>query len=478
MVDYKEIGDRGIKQWMGYIEAAYSADLRWPGVQPLYSRLRRSDPEISAVRQVFAALARGCSIDWQLPDEPNDADKEAQAFAQSVTDDIAGGPGAFLETMVSQVPFMGWGWWEVVPGVRDPNWTPPNDDDWRSEFTDGRVGIRRLAWRDSSSFYAWDLADNGRLRGMVQQNFPKPAVTLPIERSLHLTFGDNDNPEGLSPLEAVWRLERIKYGLEVVQGIGFEHTAGILKFSAENGLTPADKAEVKQAARSAMSAQEGNYLALPKGVLAEFLDVPFTAAPAILEAIRYYGLLKLQVFLTQWIAIASTAGTGAYSAMSDASSMFITTFNAMLDGFANQMDAQIGKRLFTWNNFPGMTKRPKLIITGIDKTIALGELGSIITALKGVMPLGDEDFIAIRKKTAFLPETLPEVDETPQPEPEPEEEPEPENEGEENEPEPTADDNEGENADNETSEQARQMAQREYRWQRYLIEHPEALNRE
>jgi hypothetical protein len=87
-------------------------------------------------------------------------------------------------------------------------------------------------------------------------------------------------------------MERIKYGLEVVQGIGFEHAAGYLNVTAEKTLTDSDKANIKAAARAIMTAQEGNYAAWPQGITGELTDVNFQAAAALLEAIRYYGLLK------------------------------------------------------------------------------------------------------------------------------------------------------------------------------------------
>lgn len=466
-MNYQEIGTSGLKQYSGFVEEAYATELRWPSVQPLYSRLRRSDPEISTVRTVFTALARACSIDWQLPDKPSDVEKEAAEFAQEATGDIAGGPGGLLETIAAHVPFMGWGWWEVVPGMRDPKWVPPGGDPWRSEYDDGRIGIRKIAWRDSSSLSSWSFGDNGRLLGMNQSDFPNPDVFLPLENSLHITFGDSNNPEGLSPLEAVWRLERLKYGFEVVQGIGFEHTAGILKIKAEQGLNPNDKAEVQRVARAAMTAQEGNYVALPKGIDAEFMDVNFSAAGSILETIRYYGLLKLQVYLSQWVAIASTAGTGAYSAASDASSMFMLIFNSMMEGFGKQIDDQVGRRLFQWNDFPGLERRPKLVISPIEKQIGLGELASLLGPIKNAMPLGDEDFIAIRKRTGFLPETLPEIVSAPAPQPAPEEE---ESEPEEDRP-PEESEEEGE-----VSEQAIALAERQAYWNRYLLQHPDAAN--
>lgn len=408
MPKFDELGISGLKQFSGYVEEAYSRELRWPTVSPLYARLRRSDPEVSVVRNIFTSLARKLSIRWDLPSDPTDGDLAAQEFAETIFDDIDGGLNTFLETLSGNVPFLGWGWWEVLPGYRNPAWRPPGGDSWRSQYSDNRIGIRRLAWRDTSSFYKWEFGNNGQLAGMWQWNSPNPMIMLPIDRSLHLTFGDAHNPEGLSPLEAVWRLERIKYGLEVVQGIGFEHSAGYLSVQADNALGAEDKAAIKAAARSIMSAQEGNYAAWPKGVTGELKDVPFSAAASILEAIKYFGVLKLMIFNMQWAAISATTGSGSYSAMQDSSSMFMTTYNAMMEGFVDQIDSQIGRRLFQWNQFPGMTRRPVLRLDPINK-LSLAELSSILGPLKNVMELGEDDMIAIRKQTGFLPETLPDM---------------------------------------------------------------------
>jgi hypothetical protein len=486
MVDFKEIGSSGLREYSGFIEEAFAAELRWPACEPLYRRLLRSDPEMTMVRLTFGALARSQTIDWELPENPSDGDKQAQEFAQSVTDDLADGVGSFLEKAATRVPFMGWGWWEVLPGLRDPKWKPPGEDDWQSEYKDGRVGIRRLAWRDSSSFQGWDMSDNGRVRGMVQMNFPHPSVTIPIENSLHLTFGDADNPEGLALLEAVWRLERIKYGLEVIQGIGFEHAAGYLSVTAENGLTDQDKANIQAAARAIMTAQEGNYAAWPKGVTGELIDTPFGAAPAILESIRYFGLLKLMVCNMQWMALSSVSGSGSYAAMNDSSSMAVMTYNAMMDGFAAQFDAQVGRRLFRWNQFPGMTRRPRAVIPHIEKVISLTELAAILRPLAETIPLGKEDQIAIRRKSNLLPVTLPTDDEIINP-PAPASGNDEAGQDDEGEGEPAADDDqtdeepgegeEGESAP-EPREQARalELAQRTKYWIEFLKQHPEAMN--
>lgn len=415
---YDELGALGIQSFAGYIQQAYERQLYWPNVFPLYNRLRRSDPEISVVRQLFSSMAGDIEFKWEGPDKPNDDDTKALAFAESVLEDIDGGMSKFRDTLVSYVPFMGWGWWEALPGVRDPKWKPPQDDEWRSDYDDGLIGFRRLAFRDPSSFFAWDINDStGKLYGMKQLALPNPLVNLPLSRSVHITFGDVDNPEGLTPLESVWRLERIKYGLEIVQGIGMEHAAGYLNVVSEKEkLSADDNANIRRAAQAILAAQEGNYATWPKGITGEVKDVPFSAAPALLEAIRYYGLLKLSLFNAQWVGMASISGAGSYSALQDASSVWLLSYNAMLSGFARQLDAQLGKRLFDMNPgaFPKMQKRPRLTVTPVNKVVKLDELGAFWTAIKDTMPLGDDDFLSMRKKSGFLPEVLPENPVVPQ----------------------------------------------------------------
>jgi len=58
--------------------------------------------------------------------------------------------------------------------------------------------------------------------------------------------------------------------------------------------------------------------------------------------------------------------------------------------------------------FAGMTRRPQLTVNAIDKTIGLEELAQFANIIKDVLPLGEQDYIALRKQTGgVLPEMLP-----------------------------------------------------------------------
>lgn len=402
-----ELGTESLNRFQGFIKEAYTHQLTWPTAQPLYNRIRRSDPEIAVVRNLFSAMTRRLSVSWELPDDANDDEKRARDFAETVLVDMEGGIGKLIETFADHVPFFGWGWWEVLDGIRSEDWRAP--DGWRSEFDDGLFGIRRMAFRDSSTFKSWKFDDNGRLTGMVQAKELGQDVTLPLSDSLHVTYGDANNPEGLSPLEAVWRLERIKYGLEIIQGIGYEHAAGYLSVKSEQQLTDLDRGFIEEAAKNIMTATEGNYAVWPKNVTGEIVDVNFTAANAISQAIKYYGILKLTIYNSQWVALSAVSGSGSFAAMDDSSSMFLITYNAMMAGLAKQFDDQVGKRLFELNAlaFPEMKRRPTFKIDPISKAIGLAELGSFIQQFGERFILGDDDIRAIRQRSGILPEAIP-----------------------------------------------------------------------
>lgn len=400
---FAELGTTGLEMMDGMIQKAHTADLYWPGVFPLYSRIRRSDPEIAIIRQGFASLGSKAQVQYIADStEPSDTELEAIDFGNEVLDDIADGMASLLQNILSNVPFYGWGSWEHVWGMRHEEWRPPDkDEDWASKYNDGRIGIRRFSFRDPSTFVSWEQNDKGRVNGWVQRDYPEDDVTLPMDKLLHLTFGDNNSPEGLSPLEAVWRLERIKYNLEMFQGMGYEHASGHASFEVDRDPTTGDKSLIKAAAKALLSGQAGNFILLPNHIRGEIVDVTFGVADAILNAIKYYGILKLQIFQMQWVSMSTTTGVGSHAAMADASTMFMHYFNSMLEGFVRQMDKQLTRRLFNLNAtaFPGLEKLPKLSLTPLSKGLGLVDMAGFISNIKNAVELGPEDEISIRKKT-------------------------------------------------------------------------------
>jgi len=415
-----EAGTTGLKTYGGFVSESYISDYSWPSVSSLYSRLRRSDPEMLMISTAFSAWARSIGLVVDLPDDPSDVEKKYRDFIYEVFDDVEGGFSNLVETMVRRVPFDGFYIWEAVPGLRNPEWSPPPSTDiggitwpdpWRSEYDDGLIGLRRLSPRDTSTFAGWIFDGNKRARAYRQQDFPNPVVDIPLNRCLHMVYGDSNNPEGMSPLEGVARLERLKYGYEVVMGIGSEHVAGFLNVQKTNvgSLSSEDKDNVAKAARAILSAQEGNYALWPYGMEGKVMDITFAAAASILETIKYYAVTKLAVYMMQFISYNIFTRTGALASATDSSQIAVFTFNSMMDGFASQLDDQIGSKLYEWNkdSFPGLERRPHIRFKHVEKSVDLMQMGQFFSALNGILPLGEDDYKAIRVKSGFMPRNLP-----------------------------------------------------------------------
>ena len=442
------LGTLGINGIAGMIDEAYAPELTWPGCVGLYNRIYRSNPEVQVARTVIDALSAQIKVGFVSPDtdkKPTGDDSRAIDFGNQVLDDMERQSSMWLAAGLAKALFYGWVWWEVPYGLRKDGWVPPaykgHADPWRSSYDDGLVGFRRLSMRAYSSFEGWDMhEETGIVDGFIQNDYPNKQIVIPTDRSLHWRYGDMDNPEGLATLEPIWRLERIKSGFEIIQGIGMEHAAGYLDVTTDKSkLSSTDKTMVRNAARNILSGAEGNYALWPKGFKGEVRDTSFSAASPILDAIRYYGILILATINMQWVALGTLSPYGSYSSQADSSSFFVTWFNSVVDNMVAQTDAQIGRRLFELgvnrDAFPEMTQRPRLkVVEYAQKMISLEELGSFGAAFNAIFPMTDDDQLAIRHKSGFLPEELsvakPEPEPEPDPEPEPEEDPAVETEGE------------------------------------------------
>ena len=413
--NWREKGVYGYGVYAGFVRAAYSSELYWPEVIRIYSKIRRGDPEVGIVRQVWSTFVQNCKGKWIPPDNPTDEEKRAQEFAESIFDDMLGGEQKLLTTLVNNVPFYGWGWWEILPGLRKSGWRAPNPvETWESKYDDGMIGIREIAWRDPTTFWRWEIEHwTQRLLGLWQAAYLSgiPPVFMSVANSLHIRYGDQDNPEGLALLEPIYRLERLKYGYEVTMGIGHEHGAGYLNVLVKKGkITAEDRATINKAARAIMSAQEGNYAAWPENMEGEVKDIPFQNAGMLLETVKYYGTLKLTLFGLQYVVMSTSSGRGSYAAVESSSSMAVEMFNAMMDGFAKQINEQITNKIFKVYNagrFGKGIRFPTYTIPPLDRTIQLTELAQFLSAVWGNLPLTEDDFQAIRRQSQFLPENLP-----------------------------------------------------------------------
>jgi hypothetical protein len=114
--------------------------------------------------------------------------------------------------------------------------------------------------------------------------------------------------------------------------------------------------------------------------------------------------------MMQTIILNTLTDTGARAAAVDSTQLAIFSFNSMMDGFANQYDDQIGRRLWERNkdSFPNATKRPNIRFSHVENNIDLGALGTFLSQINGIIPMSLDDYKAFRVRSGFLPENNPE----------------------------------------------------------------------
>ena len=402
----KEIGTSGLEVYWGQVEKADNSKLFWPTCYDLFNKFLRRDPQVAQWRVATASMASKVDWYWELPQEdPTPTETAFLKFLHSIWDDLPGGQRKLIDTYIHYI-LMGWMWFENVPARR--NGQRVTGADWASVYDDGLVGFRDIAFRDHSSFSKWEINEStGKLRGFVQRDYPNAEVVIPLARSTHVTLGDPTSPEGLSPFEALWRLESFMYNLEIIYGIGSERSAGYVKFQSEReSITATDKSNAKIIARAMMSAQEGNFALLPGGLAADIMDSPFSAGATVLESIKYYGHLKSQVLNMQWMSLSLTGDAGSNASMMTSSGLWLTAFNAQMTGAAKVIGEQLATQLRDYNRsqFGSIKRLPVLKATPVEANIDLLELAQFVTAVFPVLDITAEDLAAVRRKSAFLPE--------------------------------------------------------------------------
>jgi len=366
--------------------------------------MRRRVPVLRSLFNAVYLLAKQSQLKAEaIDDSPEQT--EAVEFLDSVLEEA--GMDKYIEDTLSSLVF-GWSWSEPAYGRRDPNWTPPSDDGWRSKYTDGKIGLRGLYYRRQSSFDRWEIDDaTGRMTGFWQNDPPNPLVLLPLKqnniiRGVHFVpFRDGDNPEGWPLLESCYEAYYYLKNYSVILGVGMERAlVGWPVFEFSQRPSADDLSEVARAAGVLLAGSEKGYLSLPPGVKMTFQTIANPNAGSLLDIMKYYNLIMLQTFLADFIWMGA-GETGSWSLGQDKSQLFIMAVNGVLDNLVANLNATVVPQLFKFN-YPGLQEHPKLTHTGIHKPVPLDSLGSFISTISKIIPITEQDVTNIRSATDGL----------------------------------------------------------------------------
>lgn len=384
-VNYKQIGTTGLKRYGPYVYEEFLPELRWPHAGKVYQEMSDNDPVIGAILYLAEMLIRGTT--WSVePASTSDADLDAAKFLESCMHDMDMSWANTISEILSMFTY-GFSFHEIVYKVRKgPNQTSPK---YKSEYSDGRIGWRRLPIRAQTSLHGWIFNKEGDVVAFEQLAEPDyKLVTIPMTKGLLFrTRVSRDNPEGKSLLRNAYRPWFFKKHFEEIEGIGIERDlAGFPVLKApqdldlwneddERMVTLKNRAE-ELVASVRRDSEEG--ILLPFGWDLQLLSSGSSRQINIGETIDRYDN-RIAITMLSDIILIGNNKAGSFALADTKQSMLAASLQSQLQNIADVFNNKAVPDLFSYNTFSDLTSLPK-IVPGQIQMPSLKELALMLRA--------------------------------------------------------------------------------------------------
>jgi hypothetical protein len=413
-----ELGQTGLRRTGGYIDEEFLPQLRGRKAVQIFREMETNDPIVGALLFAIDRLLR--QVEWRVEaagDAPED--KEAAEFVEQCMEDMSHTWDDLISEILTMLPY-GWAMNEICYKRRVGPWE--EDPLKKSQYTDGKIGWRKMPLRAQETLLRWVFDDNGSLKGMIQMAPPSyRPVPLPIEKCL--LFRPNsvkNNPEGRSILRNAYRPWYMKKRLEEIEAIGAERDlagmpVGRVPADYLNAQPGTDKAKMVEAYKRMVRSvrrdeQEG--IVLPtlydqetKQPLFDFelLSSGGTRAFDTSAIIQRYEQRMLMTVLADFILVGHES-VGSYAMHTDKSGLFRTAINSIARAIADVFNRNAIPRLFKINAWTP-EKLPKIVPNDVDPP-DLTQLGQFMgqMAQAGVVWFPDAELEKFVRDAARLPQ--------------------------------------------------------------------------
>ena len=384
--NFKPLGVSGLRRYGPYIYEEFLPELRWPGAGRVYQEMADNDAVIGAVLYLAEMLIRGCT--WEVrPCGKSDVDREAAKFLRECMDDMDMSWANTICEILSMLTY-GFSFHEIVYKVRrGPNET---NSKYRSKYSDGRIGWRRLPSRAQTSLAEWEFDDEGDVKAFIQRCEPDfKTVRIPMSKGLLFrTRISKDNPEGKSLLRNAYRSWFFKKHFEEIEGIGIERDlAGFPVLTAPDGLDLWNeedprmvkmKADAESLVASVRRDSEEGML-LPHGWELKLLTSGSSRQINIGDTIERYDN-RIAITMLSDIILIGNNRTGSFALADTKQSLLAAALQAQVSNIADVFNAFAVPRLFAVNNFPGLVDLPEIVPSGIQ-TPSVQEVALMLRAM-------------------------------------------------------------------------------------------------
>lgn len=393
-VNFKPQGVSGIRRYGSNIYEEFLPELRWPRAGKIYQEMSDNDAVIGSILYLAEMLIRGTT--WTVKPASTAAhDVEAAKFLESCMGDMDSSWADVISEVLSMLAY-GFSFHEIVYKIRrGPTETSSK---YRSKYSDGRIGWKRIPIRAQTSLQGWEFNEDGDTVGFIQMAEPDfKTVTIPLSKGLLFrTRVSRENPEGKSLLRNAYRSWFFKKHFEEIEGIGIERDlAGFPVLTCPQDLDLWNEDDPRMVALKANAekivsavrrdSEEG--MLLPHGWELKLLTSGSSRQIDIGSTIERYDNRIAITMLSDIILIGGGGKSGSFALADTKQSMLAAALQSQLANIADVFNNRAVADLFKYNNFVGLTELPT-IVPGQIQTPSLKEVALMLRAM-GLSIAGD-----------------------------------------------------------------------------------------
>jgi hypothetical protein len=358
-----ELGVSGLDYRSGWIQEEFLAELNSLSKRyKVYNEMRRNSTVLGVGLDMFALALRQATWSWEGDTDGDDRTE----FLEGCWHDMSHSPDAFLSEIATMFTF-GFSLFELVYKRRqgmDTREAP-------SQFTDGKIGWRKMAFRSQDSVNEWRFDDNGGLLGFVQLAPPTyRQIPIAIEKLLLFrTTTERGNPEGASLLRRAYPAYYYATHLQEIEAIGAERDLAGLPIIgadpafAQNGVHPdfadgsTDLANAQQIVRRVRQDEQAG-LVIPAGWRFELLSSSGGKQFNTDVLIQRYLRLQALALYSQFLMLGMDQ-VGSFALSSTHADIFSMAAGAFADSIADTINRHAVPRLLRLNGMD-MQEPPRL----------------------------------------------------------------------------------------------------------------------
>lgn len=394
MIDFGELGRTGLRRAAGIIDEEFLRQLSGMLGRKAFREMSENDAIIGALLFALEMLMR--PVTWNAePGGPNRDDQERADQLLTMLDDMSHTWTSFIGEWMA-APVYGFAPFETVFKRRDGAKSTPGET---SRYTDGLIGIRKLAIRHPDTLERWLYPEGSdEIIGLVQRAPPDwRLIEIPIEKLLLFTVMQRKgSPEGTSLLRRAYVSWYRKKHIEQVEAIGIERElAGLPVFKVPpEWLRPDATTEHRQLLEytktmgKRLRSDDQSCVVIPAlydsdGHELYTFSLSTTGGRRAIDtsqAKEYYSRQAAMTVMGDVILLGHEK-VGSFALASSKTNLFSAGIGALLDDLGAVINRHLVPRIAKLNGWP-MDRLPKLTHGDVE-SIDLAELGDYITKLSG-----------------------------------------------------------------------------------------------